>query len=102
MFSSGRDKIERDRLPSNDLLIFEEDISKKNRKMNIVEIDNESARLTNFVIEISYLKVEKKESRLQDYGKKFIYSKNYRNLILQNQKLFELYPHLLFSRRYPY
>jgi hypothetical protein len=64
IFSSGRDKIERGRSLSNDLSIFEEDISKKDHKMNIVEIGNEFARLTNFLIEISDLKAERKESRI--------------------------------------
>jgi hypothetical protein len=62
--SSGRNKIERGRSPSNDLSIFERDISKKGRKVNIDEAGNEPARLTDFLIEISDLKAERKGSRI--------------------------------------
>jgi hypothetical protein len=42
MFSSSRDEIERDKSPSSNLSTFKEDISKKDRKINAVEINDES------------------------------------------------------------
>jgi hypothetical protein len=84
MPSSGRNKIERGKSPSSDLSIFKRGISKKNRRINTVEAGNESARLTNFLIKISHPKAERKGSKIQNCGKKFIHSRNHRNLILQN------------------
>jgi hypothetical protein len=64
IFSFGRDKIERGRSLLSDLLILKGGISKKDRRMNIVEADDEFARLVNFLIEISDLKIEIKGSRI--------------------------------------
>jgi hypothetical protein len=48
--SSGRNKIERGKSPSSDFSTFDGDISKKGRKMNIVEAGNEFVRLIDFLI----------------------------------------------------
>jgi hypothetical protein len=64
IFSSGRNKIERDRSPSNNLSIFKESVSKKDRRMNMVEAGDESARLIDFLIKISDPKAERKESKI--------------------------------------
>jgi hypothetical protein len=48
IFSFGRDEIERGRSSSSDLSILKENILKKNRKINTVKVDDESARLINF------------------------------------------------------